>query len=233
MYSSTDVCRMANVTKKTLRHYDRLQLLSPSRIDDNGYWYYDEDDVSTLQLIKNLQTIGFSLREIKLNLKTDCRMLRDSIPQKLRYIDEQIIQLQLAKNLLKRIRKLEGVDPVEAISIGLEEEHMAWYRKNLPAREYQLVESMMSLPGSMEDHNRIVSLLASTKPFVKDEKRDALLGVIEKIKAIFLSYGLNARTAVFLLESFIRSNLDGPLSQRILTIQEAVYILNHLDMERD
>lgn len=101
-YSSSDLSNLANVTKKALRHYDKLSLLSPSIIDDNGYWYYTAQDLDKLQLIKNLQTMGFSLKEIKSNLDTDCQLLRDQLPDKMTYINEQLLQLAMAKRLIKK-----------------------------------------------------------------------------------------------------------------------------------
>lgn len=71
-YTSTDFTYLSNITKKTLRHYHKIALLSPSKIDTNGYWYYNDESLNTIQLIKNLQLSGFSLNEIKENLKTDC-----------------------------------------------------------------------------------------------------------------------------------------------------------------
>ena len=102
-YSSSEICQIASITKKTLRHYDKLKLLSPSRIDANGYWYYNESSLNELQVIRNLQMIGFSLTEIKANLQNNFSQLRDIIPEKLSYIDEQMMRLKLAKSLLNKI----------------------------------------------------------------------------------------------------------------------------------
>ena len=39
--------RLAGTTSRTLRHYDSVGLLEPSRIGSNGYRYYDEDALAT------------------------------------------------------------------------------------------------------------------------------------------------------------------------------------------
>jgi DNA-binding transcriptional MerR regulator len=55
------VARSAGVTSRTLRHYDDIGLLPPSRIGDNGYRYYDVAAVARLQRILLLRDLGLSL----------------------------------------------------------------------------------------------------------------------------------------------------------------------------
>ncbi|MER7501544.1 MerR family transcriptional regulator [Nonomuraea pusilla] len=55
------VAESAGVTSRTLRHYDDLGLLPPSRIGVNGYRYYDASAVARLQRILLLRDLGLSL----------------------------------------------------------------------------------------------------------------------------------------------------------------------------
>lgn len=65
-YSIGEVSRRTNMSLKTLRYYDKLGLLKPSRRDKNsGYRYYDEDVVIRLRSIKYYQYMGLSLEEIR------------------------------------------------------------------------------------------------------------------------------------------------------------------------
>lgn len=43
-WSIHEIARLAGTTKRTLRHYDAVGLVAPSRIGDNGYRYYDADE---------------------------------------------------------------------------------------------------------------------------------------------------------------------------------------------
>ncbi|MCY9786086.1 MerR family transcriptional regulator [Nocardiopsis sp. EMB25] len=54
----------AGVTSRTLRHYDAIGLLRPSRVGDNGYRYYDADAVARLQRVLLLRDLGLSLSVI-------------------------------------------------------------------------------------------------------------------------------------------------------------------------
>ncbi|GAB2516271.1 MerR family transcriptional regulator [Nocardia heshunensis] len=51
----------AGITSRTLRHYDDIGLLPPTRIGHNGYRYYNTASVTRLQRILLLRDLGLSL----------------------------------------------------------------------------------------------------------------------------------------------------------------------------
>ena len=58
--------QMMQVTVKTLRHYEQKGLLMPYEVDEwTGYRYYSIDQMQRLNTIRQLQSLGFSLDEIK------------------------------------------------------------------------------------------------------------------------------------------------------------------------
>lgn len=59
-----EVARMSGVTARTLRHYDEVGVLSPSRIGAGGYRYYGERELLRLQQILVLRALGLGLPEI-------------------------------------------------------------------------------------------------------------------------------------------------------------------------
>lgn len=59
-----DVARMAGTTSRTLRHYDDIGLLKPSRVGGNGYRYYDGAALLQLQRILLLRELGLGLPAI-------------------------------------------------------------------------------------------------------------------------------------------------------------------------
>ena len=53
------------VSKRMLRHYDKLGLINPEAInEDNGYRYYSRNQMTTIRTITLLQGYGFTLNEI-------------------------------------------------------------------------------------------------------------------------------------------------------------------------
>ena len=68
MYKIKDLATLANISTRTLRHYDKIGLLSPSHRNRNGYRYYNKDTVDTLQQILFFKELGYSLDKIHLVL---------------------------------------------------------------------------------------------------------------------------------------------------------------------
>jgi MerR family transcriptional regulator, thiopeptide resistance regulator len=58
------VAKLAHTTSRTLRHYDQLGLLLPSRVGSNGYRHYDQRALIRLQRILMLRDLGLGLAAI-------------------------------------------------------------------------------------------------------------------------------------------------------------------------
>jgi MerR family transcriptional regulator, thiopeptide resistance regulator len=65
MFTVKQLSDLAGVTPRTLHHYDRIGLLKPSRIGDNGYRYYGEESLLKLQQILFYRELGLPLDKIK------------------------------------------------------------------------------------------------------------------------------------------------------------------------
>jgi DNA-binding transcriptional MerR regulator len=63
-WSIQEIARMAGTTSRTLRHYDDIGLLRPSRIAPNGYRHYDGRSLVRLQRILMLRELGLGLPQI-------------------------------------------------------------------------------------------------------------------------------------------------------------------------
>ena len=69
-WSIQEIARHAGTTSRTLRHYDDIGLLTPSRIAHNGYRHYDESALVRLQRILLLRELGLGLTQIAEVLET-------------------------------------------------------------------------------------------------------------------------------------------------------------------
>lgn len=63
-WSIQDIARLSGTTSRTLRHYDDIGLLRPSRVGANGYRYYNEEALARLQRILLLRELGLGLPAI-------------------------------------------------------------------------------------------------------------------------------------------------------------------------
>lgn len=65
MWRIGQLARMAGVSDHTLRHYDRIGLLTPAAVDGaTGYRWYGAAELTRLERIRGLQQLGLSLRQI-------------------------------------------------------------------------------------------------------------------------------------------------------------------------
>lgn len=113
-WSIQDIARLAGTTSRTLRHYDDVGILPPSRIGSNGYRYYDEDALARLQRILMLRELGLGIpaiaevlagqRDHARALVTHLRWLRE---EKVR-LDRQIASVETT------IRKMKGGEQLMA-----------------------------------------------------------------------------------------------------------------------
>jgi len=67
-FTIKEIADLAGVTTRTIRYYDEIGLLIPSEIGDNGYRYYDRENLLLLQQIMFFRELEVSLKDIQLIL---------------------------------------------------------------------------------------------------------------------------------------------------------------------
>jgi DNA-binding transcriptional MerR regulator len=66
VFSTGAFARLAQVSVRTLHHYDEIGLLAPAQVDDRtGYRWYSAQQLARLHRIMALRDLGFSLGEIQ------------------------------------------------------------------------------------------------------------------------------------------------------------------------
>jgi DNA-binding transcriptional MerR regulator len=63
-WSIQEIAKLAGTTRRTLRHYAAIGLVTPSRIGNNGYRYYDADALVRLQRVLLLRELGLGIPDI-------------------------------------------------------------------------------------------------------------------------------------------------------------------------
>ena len=65
-FSIGELSKLQNISRQTLIFYDKIDLFTPAYIDpENGYRYYNANQLDYLDTICIMKKIGFSLEEIK------------------------------------------------------------------------------------------------------------------------------------------------------------------------
>lgn len=107
LYSTGEFAKIAGVTLRTIRYYDKIGLLKPTKILDNGYRKYCNNDLITLQKILSLKELGFSLEEIHPLIQDDDKdSFKKSINMQTNLIDQKIQKLTALKESLKATKKI-------------------------------------------------------------------------------------------------------------------------------
>lgn len=101
-YSSGQFARLAGVSLKTIRFYDKKNILKPSYRNASGARFYTEEDFAKLQQILLLKYLGLALEDIKeLAIDTsDQHLLLNSLKLQKKLIKDRMEQLQLVESAI-------------------------------------------------------------------------------------------------------------------------------------
>lgn len=103
-YSSGEFARMAQVSIRTIRFYDKQNILKPSYVTPAGARFYTDSDFARLQQILLLKYLGFSLddiREMTIN-DTDYHFLLNALTLQKKLIQDRIEQMQLVESAIEK-----------------------------------------------------------------------------------------------------------------------------------
>lgn len=102
-FSIGEAAKAAHTTNETLRHYDRIGLVKPSKKDEwTNYRYYTEQDIVRLNTVRALQLMDLSLQEIKTVLEyDDLEKIIDFLAQAEKKADEKMVALQYSKSKIQ------------------------------------------------------------------------------------------------------------------------------------
>lgn len=102
-YSSGEFARMAHVTLRTVRYYDKQDILKPSLVTESGARFYTDEDFARLQQILLLKYLGFSLDDIReMTISdSDYHFMLNSLNIQLRLVRDRIEQMQLVEKAIQ------------------------------------------------------------------------------------------------------------------------------------
>lgn len=157
-YSSGQFARMANVSVRTIRFYDKQNILKPSYVTPAGARFYTDSDFARLQQILLLKYLGFSLddiREMTID-DSDYPFMLNSLNLQKKLIQDQIEQMQLVESAIE--------DTVRAI----ENEHQIDWSQMLDL--IHLTNMEKSLKSQYQDASNISSRIRLHKEYSTNPK---------------------------------------------------------------
>lgn len=133
-YTVNKLAKMSGVSIRTLRFYDQIGLLKPAYHGENGYRYYEEEQLLILQQILFFRELGFELKKIQEILERsdfDKMAALHSHKKVLKKDSERIHSL--IETIDKTIKHLKGEKSMKDQEIyhGFSKEKQAEYEKQL------------------------------------------------------------------------------------------------------
>lgn len=108
MYKINELAQISGISTRTLRHYDEIGLLIPSR-NQSTYREYSENDLDLLQTILFYKKLGYSLHEIKELLQKDSFQIISSLEKLYIELETQIEkEFILLKSIKQTIQSKKG-----------------------------------------------------------------------------------------------------------------------------
>ena len=108
-YKVSELANLAGVTPRALRYYDRIGLLKPLYVDENGYRFYGKQEVDKLQQILLFRELEVPLDEIRIILGSDDFDRDSSLKRHLKELYNKKDRVDiLIKNVEKTIAAMKG-----------------------------------------------------------------------------------------------------------------------------
>ncbi len=101
--TSGEMAKKAGVSQKAIRLYDEKGLLKPTEYSEGNYRLYDDAALQILEKIVALKQIGFSLEEIRDNLKSgEASDIKGALEIQLQKMEEKKYQIEKTIDAIKR-----------------------------------------------------------------------------------------------------------------------------------
>jgi DNA-binding transcriptional MerR regulator len=142
LYRIHDFADLADVSVRTLHHYDRIGLLKPQRTQA-GYRLYTARDLERLEQILALKFLGMPLTQIRtllnhngLSLADSLQMQRSALEEKREMLDRAIGAIRDAESVMQRDRAPEAKVLATIISAFKEMDNMEFMEKYFSAEAW-------------------------------------------------------------------------------------------------
>ncbi len=153
-----ELARMSGVSVRTLHYYDRIGLLPPAYLGENGYRYYERAQVLRLQQILFYRELGMPLVKIGRILDSADFDMSRALQEHRKHLTGEIARLHdLIHTIEKTLEEIEGAEMMENPFKGFSPEQQEAYEKELIDNGDEIVR------------NRVAEARANVKRMSKDQ----------------------------------------------------------------
>ncbi len=106
-YSIGEVAEICSLSIKTLRYYDKIDLVIPEfRNEESKYRYYSKHQMVKLFIIRQLRKLGFGIKEIKeLFANLNVEEMEEAVNNRLEAIEAEIRELEMRRAIGENLRE--------------------------------------------------------------------------------------------------------------------------------
>ena len=127
MLNIGEFARLGPVSPRMLRHYDRLGLLRPERVDpQTGYRFYGAHQLVQLHRLLALRDLAFTLEQISglLDGEPSVEQLRGMLPLRRAQLEQTVADEQgRLRRVEAHLRAIEGSNTVDAPDVVIKQTH--------------------------------------------------------------------------------------------------------------
>lgn len=105
----SQAAKISGLSPKTIRYYERIQLIDPASRSENGYRDYSHKDLDILRFVQRARSTGFSVEECRQllslyqNPERHSSEVKELVQEKLQKVEDQIAELEHMRNTLKEL----------------------------------------------------------------------------------------------------------------------------------
>ncbi|WP_242296155.1 MULTISPECIES: MerR family transcriptional regulator [unclassified Bacillus cereus group] len=190
----SEFASVGDVTVRTLRYYDKINLLKPSDYTEGGHRLYTKDDLYVLQQIQSFKHLGFSLSEIQniilqRDIETEEFLRQMHFQRELLLAEQERIAKVLSHmdEMTKKFQKEERVD-VALFSSFLqtfiwEKENKEWLEEHFSNECVQAFYSNKEVKEKFD--RRFMDVIGKLKKYQVEEKDPGHQDVQVTLKEFF------------------------------------------------
>ncbi|MBO1581593.1 MerR family transcriptional regulator [Bacillus sp. XF8] len=176
-WTISEFASIGDVTVRTLRYYDKINLLKPSDYTEGGHRLYVKDDLYVLQQIQALKHLGFSLGEIQ-NIILQNDIPKENFMERIHFQRELLLaeQERIAKVLKHMDEMVEVVQKEERIDVPLFCSFLQTFIMEKENREWLEERGIQDIDDKelkLKFNQRFMSLIKQIKRY-REEKKDPL-----------------------------------------------------------
>lgn len=190
----SEFASVGDVTVRTLRYYDKINLLKPSDYTEGGHRLYTKDDLYVLQQIQSFKHLGFSLGEIQniilqRDIETEEFLRQMHFQREVLLVEQERIAKVLSHmdEMTKKFQKEERVD-VALFSSFLqtfiwEKENKEWLEEHFSTDSVRAFYNNKELKEKFD--RRFMDVIGKLKKYKEEEKDPGHQDVQVTLKKFF------------------------------------------------